>query len=351
MSTAPVSRREFLRRGSGAVAASAAAALLGYWRHDPRGDGVVRRAVGAQPHTPRDFFETIDFPESSPRLSVVTGQAERIEQMVRAAVGGLDAQLGMHRFVRAGDVVLIKPNIGFDRPPAVGATTHPEIVRAVIRLAREAGAGRILVTDYPIETPASCFARSGIAAVVAAEHATLVTPRPDDFAPLSGSVLDGWPVFWPQLAAATKLIGIAPVKDHNLCSGSMVLKNWYGLLGGRRNQLHQKIHEVISDLAVNFSPTLVLADATRVMLRSGPTGGRLSDVRPGGELGRPAVVAAVDPVACDAWCYRHCLGRDPAQLSYLELAARQIAAQGRRRFGVATWETYARRGQIVQTTI
>ena len=354
MSTAPISRRELLRRGSGAVAASAAAALLGYWRHDSRRFEDTPEAAATSEQTLPDFFATVDFPESNPRLSVATGAAEQIEPLVRAAVGGLDAQLGMRRFIRAGDVVLIKPNIGFDRPPALGATTHPEVVRAVIRLAREAGARRVLVTDYPIEAPATCFARSGIAAVAAAESATLVEPRMTDFVPLArgaGAALGQWPVFWPPLAEATKLIGIAPVKDHNLCSASMVLKNWYGLLGGRRNQLHQKIHEVISDLAANFSQTLVIADATRVMLRSGPTGGRLSDVRPGGELGRAAVVAAVDPVACDAWCYRHCLGRDPAQLQYVELAARKITALGRKRFGEASWETYARRGLIAQVTI
>ncbi len=361
MSQPPVTRRELLRRGAGAVVASASAALLGLWRHDPSGKRGLPSAANTSTRTLRDFFETVDFPESNPRLSVVTGQADRIEQMVRAAVGALDSQLGVRRFVRPGDVVLIKPNIGFDRPPALGATTHPEVVRTVVRLAREAGARRVLVTDSPIEAPSVCFARSGIAAVVAAESATLVEPRASDFEPVAfrsrapelaqDEALGHWPVLWRPLAEATKLIGIAPVKDHNLCSASMNLKNWYGLLGGRRNQFHQRIHEIISDLALTFSPTLVVADATRVMLRSGPTGGRLSDVRPGGELGRPAVVAAVDPVACDAWCYQHCLGRDPAQLPYLELAARKIAAQGSRRFGEQHWETYARRGQIVQSSV
>ena len=45
---------------------------------------------------------------------------------------------------------------------------------------------------------------------------------------------------------ATKVIGVAPVKDHNLCRASMTTKNWYGLLGGRRNQFHQDcaLHQV-----------------------------------------------------------------------------------------------------------
>jgi uncharacterized protein (DUF362 family) len=134
----------------------------------------------------------------------------------------------------------------------------------------------------------------------------------------------------------------------------MNLKNWYGLLGGRRDQFHQAIHHVISDLAMVFSPTLVLADATRVMMRNGPTGGRASDVRPGGLLGRAAVVASVDPVACDAWCYENLLGRDPANLAYLDLAWKKIGfqiAQGTRRFGERNWRIYDRESRVVSTAV
>jgi uncharacterized protein (DUF362 family) len=134
----------------------------------------------------------------------------------------------------------------------------------------------------------------------------------------------------------------------------MSLKNWYGFLGGRRDQFHQAIHHVISDLAMVFSPTLVVADATRVMMSNGPTGGRVSDVRPGGLLGRAAVVASVDPVACDAWCYKNLLGRDPANLAYLDLASRKIApqiAQGAKRFAERDWRVYAREGGIVSAAV
>jgi uncharacterized protein (DUF362 family) len=386
-----LTRRQCLARGAGAVVAAAAAAAGGYWLYDPSGQ---RGLVGdggprAVPHEVKDFFAGIDFPAACPRLSIATGAETRIEPMVRAAVDGLDPSQGIRRFIHPGDVVLIKPNAGFDRPPYLGATTHPEVLRAVIRLCKEAGAREVLVTDNPIESPAACFAKSGIGPVAEAEGTQLIVPREGQFGPLAAGVLPGsvgppwptsradrsstaraapaatgpaqtaglrpglldrWPIFYEPLERATKLIGIAPVKDHNLCSASMILKNWYGLLGGRRNQLHQAIHEVISDLALLFSPTLVIADATRVMMRSGPTGGRVSDVKPGGELGRPAVIAAVDPVACDAWCYENLLGRDPAQLAYLGLAAEKIAASGANRYGTRDWRAYDRTGQITVTS-
>jgi uncharacterized protein (DUF362 family) len=134
----------------------------------------------------------------------------------------------------------------------------------------------------------------------------------------------------------------------------MTLKNWYGLLGGRRNRLHQAIHDTISDLALMMSPTLVIADATRVMMSNGPTGGRISDVKPGGELGRPVVIASVDPVACDAWCCEKLLGRDPNELTYLALAEEKLAAQtalGNKRIGRTDWRFYERGGLLEMTNV
>ena len=362
-----LTRRECLVRGAGAVLVAGVAAAGGYWLHDRRG-GVaftgdrLTDGAAAPPGLP-DFFAQVDFPASSPRISVALGDEACIEQMVRTAVGGLDPARGMGRFVAPGDVVVIKPNVGFDRPPYLGATTHPEVVRCVIRLCREAQAREVIITDNPIEAPEACFAKSGIARVAAEEGARIVVPTEDRFEWVAfrphkpdaakGEALHQWPLFAAPLRRATKLIGIAPVKDHNLASASMALKNWYGLLGGRRNQLHQAIHEVISDLALLFSPTLVIADAMRVMMRNGPTGGRITDVKPGGELGRPAVIASVDPVACDAWCYQKLLGRDPARLKYLELASAKIqaVAGGAHRFGEASWQTYERAGKITTASV
>ncbi|HMB70858.1 MAG TPA: DUF362 domain-containing protein, partial [bacterium] len=92
--------------------------------------------------------------------------------------------------------------------------------------------------------------------------------------------------------------------DHNLCRASMTTKNWYGLLGGRRNQFHQDIHGIIADLARMIRPTFVLLDGTRVMYRSGPTGGSLADVREG-----RTVVASTDALAADAFGWEDLLQR------------------------------------------
>jgi uncharacterized protein (DUF362 family) len=149
--------------------------------------------------------------------------------------------------------------------------------------------------------------RSGVqrAAVDAGAHVYL--PAHGDFETLhvaGATWIQEWPFFWRPFRGVTKVIGVAPVKDHNLCRASMTTKNWYGLLGGRRNQFHQDIHGIIADLALMMRPTLVVLDGTRVLFRSGPTGGSLSDVRPGRTL-----VASTDSLAADAFGWDDLLAR------------------------------------------
>lgn len=250
-----------------------------------------------------------------------------VPAMVRAAV---DALGGIARFIRSGDVVVIKPNVAFERAAPLGATTNPEVLTALVELVREAGASEIRVADNPIESPESCFARSGIRKAAVEAGARVYLPSPADFEMLEvagAKWIAKWPFFWRPFRGADKVIGVAPVKDHNLCHASMTTKNWYGLLGGRRNQFHQDIHGIITDLARMMRPTFVVLDGTRVMFKSGPTGGSLADVRPG-----RTIVASTDSLAADAFGWDDLLGRDPHERpAYLT----QASGQG---FGEPGWK-------------
>ena len=183
--------------------------------------------------------------------------------MVRAAV---DAIGGIGRFIQRGDVVVIKPNVAFERPAVLGATTHPEVLTALIHLVREAGARGDPGGRQPHRVAAELLHRTGIQQAAVAAGARVFLPSPGEFetaerrrAPpgsRTGRSSGG------RSQGATKVIGVAPVKDHNLCRASMTTKNWYGLLGGRRNQFHQDIHGIIADLALMLRPTFVLLDGT-----------------------------------------------------------------------------------------
>jgi uncharacterized protein (DUF362 family) len=316
-------RRKFLRQAGAVAAVSAAAGYVSLapprWPlslNDPDGE----RGKPRQPslRLPQNGYAVA--PSSVlPYLGIAHGA--RVAALVRGAV---DAIGGMGRFVQRGDVVVIKPNVAFERPAVLGATTHPEVLTALIHLVREAGAAEIRVADNPIESPQSCFARTGIQQAAVAAGARVFLPSPGEFETLNvpgATWIEHWPFFWRPFQGANKVIGVAPVKDHNLCRASMTTKNWYGLLGGRRNQFHQDIHGIIADLALMLRPTFVLLDGSRVLFRSGPTGGSLSDVKVG-----QTVVASTDSLAADAYGWDHLLERKSEALPayFAKAAARKL---------------------------
>jgi uncharacterized protein (DUF362 family) len=246
------------------------------------------------------------------------------EQLVRRAV---DAMGGMTRFVSRGDVVVVKPNIGWDRMPIHAANTNPEVVAAVIKLAYEAGAKKVVVADGSCNDPNRCFQRSGIWRASYELGADVVLPQEHRFRTmrLKGDVLDEWPIF-TTLVDADKVINVPVAKHHNLAKFTAAMKNWYGVLGGRRNRLHQNIDTSIADLATFMRPSLVVMDAWRVLLRNGPQGGNIDDARD-----MHTIVATVDQVAADAFgCTL--IGQKPENLPYLAMGEQ-------RGLGTVRWQS------------
>jgi uncharacterized protein (DUF362 family) len=207
---------------------------------------------------------------------------------------------GIERFVKPGETVAIKPNVAFATPAMLCATTNPELVAEVVRLCYSRGkAKKVIIIDNPINDPASCFTLSGIGKAASAAGAEVILPKAQLFKDTSlpgGQLIKNWPIFFEPFRNADKLIGIAPVKNHHRAGASMTMKNWYGLLGGRRNIFHQDINTIIAELAMLVRPTLVILDGTEVMMTNGPTGGSTSDLKRANTL-----IASTDCVAADSY--------------------------------------------------
>ena len=234
--------------------------------------------------------------------------------LVRQALENLG---GMRRFVGRQDVVVVKPNVAWDRTPEQAANTNPELVAEVVRQCWSAGAKRVIVTDVSCNEAQRCFHRSGIDAAARSEGAEVILPDPERFreVDLGGVVLKSWPVFIPFLEA-DKILNLPIAKHHELTGATLGMKNWYGVLGGQRNRLHQQIHQSLADLALFMLPTLTIMDCYRVLLRNGPTGGNLEDVAL-----KKTVVAGTDPVALDAYVAKAYWNLDPEHLPYLQMTA------------------------------
>jgi uncharacterized protein (DUF362 family) len=301
-----MTRREAMLQLLRAGSIAAVAAGAGYWLSERS-----RRPVAAQAEQARRDHR-VSAEASAATMTVVRGGEPR--DLVQRALADLG---GMSRFIRRQDVVVIKPNIAWDRTPEQAANTNPDVVAEVVRQCWAAGAKRVIVTDVSCNEPRRCFQRSGIQAAARAAGAEVILPEPEMFreVDLGGVALKSWPVFTPFLEA-DKVLNLPIAKHHNLTGATLGMKNWYGILGGQRNRLHQQIHQSLADLASFMLPTLTIMDSYRILLRNGPTGGNLEDV----EL-KKTVVASTDPVALDAYVAKAYWNLDLEHLPYLGMAA------------------------------
>ncbi len=290
-----------LRVGGLSAATVGAGVWLGRRSHRPEEEAppTLARSVTVSPDA--------RFPE------LVVAQGDDPRALVRNSLVALG---GVARFIARADVVVIKPNMAWDRTPEQAANTNPFAVAEMVRQCLDAGAKKVIVTDVSCNDPRRCFERSGIARAASAEGAEVILPEEHRFRQvnLRGDVLGEWPVLEPFLAA-DKIINFPVAKSHDLTGVTLGMKNWYGILGGARNRLHQRIHESLADLADVMRPTLTLIDAYRVLIRNGPTGGSLDDV-----ILKKTLVAGTDPVALDAYVAKAYWNLEASRLRYLQLA-------------------------------
>ncbi len=310
----PLTEREILNRREalikmlrlGGVAAGTAG--LGFWLNEHSQRPEPELAINLK----RSHAVAVD--PALPEMAIIQGDDP--EQLARTAIEELG---GIHRFVSRADVVLVKPNIGWDRTPEQAANTNPRIVAEIVRQCWNAGAKRVIVTDVSCNDARRCFQRSGIAEASQREGAEVILPDPARFrdVDLQGEVLRDWPVF-ESFLNADKIINVPIAKHHSLTGTTLGMKNWYGILGGPRHQLHQKIHESLVDLADFIRPTLTFIDCYRVLIRNGPTGGNLDDV-----LLKKTLVAGTDPVALDAYVAKAYWNLEVSSLPYLRMASQR----------------------------
>jgi uncharacterized protein (DUF362 family) len=277
-------RREFLGKTSKAVALAAVTGGTGLLFHNRQvhtRSGIVTQAADFQVEASGDWPQVVLAHNEDPTIAL------------RMSLDGIG---GIGRFVMKGEKVTVKPNVAWDRTPEQAANTSPILVGEIVTQCLAAGAARVIVTDVTCHDARRCFARSGIREAAEKAGAEVILPTESDFvdADLKGELLTEWPVL-RAVMECDRLINVPIVKQHSLSGCTIGMKNLYGIIGGRRHRLHQQIDQSIVDLARFSKPTLVVVDATRVLLRNGPTGGSLADVATPN-----TVICATDQVAADA---------------------------------------------------
>jgi uncharacterized protein (DUF362 family) len=234
-------------------------------------------------------------------------------EITKAAINAIG---GMKRFVSRGDIVVVKPNIGWDRLPEQAANTNPEVVATVVKLCYEAGAKKVKVFDRPCNDPRRCYKQSGIAdavTAVGAEVSYIDDRKFKDVKISNGTAIKSWPLY-TELLEADKIINVPIAKHHGLSKLTMAMKNWMGMMGGSRNKIHQRIDESLVDLATVIKPTLTILDAVRILTANGPQGGNIEDVK---KLN--TVIAGIDQVAIDSYGAT-LFGMKGSDLGYVRIA-------------------------------
>jgi uncharacterized protein (DUF362 family) len=256
-------RRTFLK-ASGAVALLAPA--------------MIREALAAKEQSLVAVAEGSDYPA-----------------ITRKAINALG---GMKRFVKPGNVVVVKPNMGWDRSTELAANTHPLVVRAVVEECLAAGAKKVKVFDNTCNDARRCYVNSGIEnALKGMKNVECKQIEPERFkkVAINGQFLKEWELYDEALAADV-YINVPVAKHHGLSKLTLGLKNIMGIMGGNRGYIHRSLDVAMADVNAHFRNHLTIIDATRILTAHGPQGGNIADVK---VLNK--VIASTDTVAADAF--------------------------------------------------
>jgi uncharacterized protein (DUF362 family) len=253
--------------------------------------------------------------EAIPDIAVVKGEAAKA---ARAAVELLG---GMKKFVKKGGKVLIKPNMSFPNPPAMATTTHPDVIKEIVKMCNEAGASNILIADYPLFDTDTCLTRSGILdACKDLENTKVIGASSDRFykdTEFKGAKKMSRNGVFQEALKVDTLIAVPVAKSHTATGVSLSMKGMMGLVWDRSGMHTKELSSSIVDLCSLIKADLTVIDGTRVLSTNGPRG-------PGKVLKEDTIIASKDMVAADSFAVSRFqwYGKKykPAQVKYIKEA-------------------------------
>ena len=252
-------------------------------------------------------------PAAFPDMAAVQGGAPT--QMFDA---GLNALGGMRRFVKKGQSVLVKPNIGWNKTPSEAANTNPELVGRIVDAARAAGATKVFCFDHSVNEEADCYRRSGIAAAVKAHGGEMRSG--EDKSRYRLVAIPGATVLKEVLVHELYLdcdvvINVPVLKSHGGGRMTAALKNLMGVVWDRRYWHRTDLQRCIAEFPLVRKPDLNVVDAHLVMMEHGPIGVSTEDL----ELKKMQLLSQ-DAVLADA-AGAKILGLPAEGVPYLRMAA------------------------------
>ena len=214
---------------------------------------------------------------SEPDLVAVMG-GEPDVMLIRA----LKELGGIGHYVKKGDKVVIKPNIGWDRKPEMAANTNPVLVGALVKLCKNAGASEIIVFDHTCHDWKKSYTNSGIEKAVTDAGGKMV-PGNDEVYYRDVELPHGVNMKKNKIHKAILdcdvWFNVPVLKHHGGAKNSISMKNLMGIVWDRGFYHGHDLHQCIADTATfHKKPALNIVDAYRIMKSNGPQGKSEADV-------------------------------------------------------------------------
>jgi uncharacterized protein (DUF362 family) len=219
--------------------------------------------------------------------------------------------------VKPGSTVVVKPNIGWNAPPELKATTDPLVVRTLVHLCFQAGASKVYVFDRGVDNTSLSYVTSGIQRAAEQAGATVIQVSDVSNAKVYKSITikDAYTLKQSlvnrYVLESDAFINVPIAKHHGEAGLTLGMKNLMGITGDQRGRWHWELDDSIADINRAVRSHLTLIDASSIMLRGGPTGGRLDYLKR-----LDTFIASSNVVSADAEATR-LFGRTASDIPYI----------------------------------
>ena len=225
---------------------------------------------------------------------------------------------GMKSFVKEGQTVVLKPNIGWDVSAERAGNTNPLLVKQIIKHCFNAGAKDVYVFDHTCDDWKRSYSDSGIESAVKDAGGKIVSGASEgyyhDVEVKSGSTLKNAKVH-ELILNSDVFINVPILKHHGSTGITIGMKNLMGIVWDRRFWHQNGLHQCIADFASYRKPNLIIVDAYNVMKRNGPRGVSKEDL-----VTMKSLLISRDIVAIDAAAAK-LFGIDPEKVDYIRIAS------------------------------
>lgn len=232
---------------------------------------------------------------SNDLVAVMGGEPAQMYQKAIEAMGGIS------KYIKKGDKVVVKPNIGWDKAPELAANTNPQLVSAIIKDCFAAGAKEVTVFDHTCDQWQACYKNSGIESAAKEAGAKVAFAHDQKYfktVKLPRGIRLKEVMIHEAIVDCDAWINVPILKTHGGARMTISMKNFMGIVWDRRFFHANDLHQCIADCSTyDKMPVLNIVDAYRVMTQNGPKGKGIEDVQLAKALFISPDIVAVDTAA------------------------------------------------------